>query len=75
VSDLAVSGVVVWDRYSHRMSFSLTTLGTTSHGTPVRGSAATGRLAGTWDTRAPGALATVSGSLGGRPVDSALTAP
>ncbi len=75
VSDLAVSGVVVWDRYSHRMSFSVTTLGTTSHGTPVRGSAATGRLAGTWDTRATGALATVSGSLGGRAVDSALTAP
>jgi hypothetical protein len=70
-----VSGVVVWDRYSHRMSFSVTTLATTSHGTAVRGSAATGRLAGTWDTRAKGARATVSGTLGGRRVDAALTAP
>jgi pimeloyl-ACP methyl ester carboxylesterase len=75
VSDLAVSGVVVWDRYSHRMSFSVTTLATTSHGTAVRGSAATGRLAGTWDTRAKGARATVSGTLGGRRVDAILTAP
>jgi len=75
VGDLAVSGTVVWDRYSHRVSFSVTTLATTGHGTTVRGSAASGRLSGTWDTRARGALATVSGSLGGRAVDSVLTAP
>jgi hypothetical protein len=75
VSDLAVSGVIVWDRYTHRVSFTVTTSATTTRGTTVPGSPATGRLSGSWDSRAPGARATVSGKLGGRSVSATLTAP
>jgi hypothetical protein len=75
VTDLAVSGTVVWDRYAHLVSVDVTTIGTTSRGVRVRGSALTGALIGTWDTRAAGARATVVGTLGGQPVRTRFLAP
>ena len=75
VRDLAVSGTVVWNRYSHRVTIRVQTFGTTSSGRTARGSAATGVLVGTWDTRAPAAMAVLSGRLGGRGVRAVLTAP
>jgi hypothetical protein len=75
VNDLAVSGTVVWDRYSHLVSIDVTTEGTTATGARVRGSALTGRLVGAWDTRAAGARATIVGTLGGRPVRTRFLAP
>jgi hypothetical protein len=75
VRDLAVSGTVVWNRYTHRVTVSLTTIGTTSSGVRVRGSAASGVLAGSWDTRARSARAVLRGVVGGRPVRALLTAP
>ena len=75
VRDLAVSGTVVWDRYGHRVTVRLRTVGTTSTGARVRGSAITGALAGTWDTRAAGARAVLRGTLGGRAVRALMTAP
>jgi pimeloyl-ACP methyl ester carboxylesterase len=75
VTDLAVSGTVVWDRYAHLVSIDVTTEGTTAAGRRIRGSAMNGTLVGTWDTRAAGARATVVGTLGGRPVRTRFLAP
>jgi len=75
VRDLAVSGTVVWNRYTHRVTVVLTTIGTTSRGVRVRGSAASGVIIGSWDTRKRGARAVLSGVVGGRPVRALLTAP
>lgn len=66
VKDLAVSGRVTWDRYAHTVRVDLR-IGTGSHGH--------GRLSGTWDTRAEGARAVLTGRLGGRPVHARLPAP
>jgi pimeloyl-ACP methyl ester carboxylesterase len=74
VRDLAVSGTAVWNRYTHRVTVALTTVGTTRTGATVRGSAATGSLAGSWDSRAAGARAVLSGVLGGRGMRAVLTA-
>ena len=75
VPDLAVSGSVVWDRYSHVVTVALTTTGTTRSGRAVHGSALTGRLSGSWDSRARGASATLVGVLGGRSVRARMLAP
>ncbi len=75
VDDLAVSGTVRWSRYGNRVRVDLRVVQTTRRGTPVAGSPITGRLTGTWDTRATGARATLKGRLGGQPVRASLLAP
>lgn len=75
VKDLAVSGTVTWDRYSHLVTVRLRTFGTTATGATVRGSALTGVLVGSWDSRAAGARAVLTGTLGGSRVRALLTAP
>jgi pimeloyl-ACP methyl ester carboxylesterase len=75
VSDLAVSGVVRWDRYGNTVTVDLTLRGTTASGATVAGSPVSGRLRVTWNTRAAGARAVVSGTLGGRHVRAWLPAP
>lgn len=74
VQDLAVSGSVTWDRYAHTVTVDLRVHGTRADGSNVMGSPTTGRLRGSWDTRAAGAEATLRGALGGRPVHATLTA-
>jgi hypothetical protein len=61
VEGLAVSGTATWDRTDETMSVSL--------------SVPSGRLTGSWDTRAPGAVATLAGTLDGHPVDLTVPAP
>jgi hypothetical protein len=73
--DLAVSGTVGWNRYTHRVTVRLRTYGTNAKGTSVRGSAVTGVLAGSWDSRRARAVATLTGTLGGARVRASLTAP
>ena len=59
--DLAVSGTAVWDRYAETMTVSL--------------DLPRGHLAGSWDTRALGADAVLTGRLDGRRVHISLPAP
>jgi pimeloyl-ACP methyl ester carboxylesterase len=66
VADLAVSGTVVWNRTSGRVTAELRLAGAP----PV-----TGRLTVRWDSRARGAMAQVSGRLGGRVVAGTVLAP
>ena len=61
---LAVSGSATWDRVAETMTVRLHVTG-----------AATGRLSGSWDTRAVGALAHLTGTLAGHPVRLTLPAP
>ena len=75
VSDLAVSGTVTWGRYTHKVTVRLVLAGTTASGRTVRGSAVSGVLRGSWDSRARGAQAVLSGRLGGRAVRAGLRAP
>jgi len=58
---LPVSGTAVWDRNAETMTVSL--------------DVARGHLAGTWDTRAIGARAVLTGRLRGHPVRVSLPAP
>ncbi len=58
---LPVSGTAVWDRYAATMTVSL--------------DLPRGHLAGSWDTRTPGADAVLSGRLDGRRVRISLPAP
>jgi len=64
VRGLTVSGKVVWDRYAGTMAADLSLAGR-SHG----------RLRGSWDTRAPGAVAELTGTLDGRRIRVAVPAP
>lgn len=73
--DLGVSGSVVWDRYAHTAVANLHLHGLSAAGSPVSGSPVTGALAGSWDTRAAGATADLSGRLGGHPVSASFPAP
>jgi pimeloyl-ACP methyl ester carboxylesterase len=76
VNDLAVSGTITWRRNgNHLVTVNLTTLGTTNSGTAVAGSPITGSLTGSWDGRAAGSVATLTGTLGGQSVTASLTAP
>jgi pimeloyl-ACP methyl ester carboxylesterase len=75
VRDLAVSGTVRWNRYSHKVTVDLRTFGTTAAGTTIRGSWRNGTLAGSWDGRASGARAVLTGRLGGEPVRAWTPAP
>ena len=60
-ADLAVSGTVLWGRYSHQVQVRLTVVqvGSSSGPVPVVG----GSISGGWDSRAVGAVATLTGSL------------
>ncbi len=64
--DVAVSGTVVWDRAAGRVEADLRTTGA---------AAVSGRLVTSWDTRARGATAPVSGVVGGRQVRATVLAP
>ena len=61
VRGLAVTGTAVWDRIGESMTVSL--------------DVARGHLTGSWDTRAPGAEALLSGRLDGHRVRISLPAP
>ncbi|MGE3812002.1 MAG: alpha/beta fold hydrolase [Candidatus Nanopelagicales bacterium] len=75
VRDLAVSGTVRWDRAAGTVVVDLRLMATTPSGSPVAGAPTGGRLRGSWDTRAPGATATLRGTLGGDAVAVRLVAP
>jgi hypothetical protein len=64
VSDLAVSGRAVWDRYGERVKVRLVLAG-----------AARGVLAGRWDTREVSATAVLAGRVDGAQVRLRLPAP
>ncbi len=66
VPDLAVSGSVRWDRYAHTVRVDLS-VRQRGHGR--------GHLVGTWDSRAQGAQAVLTGRIDGRPVHARLPAP
>jgi hypothetical protein len=63
-ADLAVTGTVRWDRRSGAVSASLDLAGT-----------AAGHVDARWSSRPDGALARVTGTVGGRPVSGAVLAP
>lgn len=63
--DLAVSGSAVWSRYRNSLEVHLV----------VRGVRVTGRLNGTWATRARNATAILTGRLDGRSVRLVMPAP
>jgi pimeloyl-ACP methyl ester carboxylesterase len=73
--DLAVSGTVVWGRYSHAVTVRLTLVQVDAAGTPVPGSTVSGVVNGTWDYRAVGAVATLHGTVGGQALSATLLAP
>ncbi len=66
VPDLAVSGSVRWDRYAHTVQVDLT-VRYRGHGR--------GKLSGSWDTRARGAQAVLTGRIAGQAVRARLPAP
>jgi pimeloyl-ACP methyl ester carboxylesterase len=72
--DLAVSGDVTWNRYGHTVSVRLTLRQVDAAGRAVPGSV-DGTVRGSWNSRASGAVAHLSGVLGGRSVDLAFPAP
>jgi pimeloyl-ACP methyl ester carboxylesterase len=72
--DLAVSGTVVWSRYPHTVKVTLVLRQVTASGDLVR-QGLNGSVAGSWQTRALGAVATLTGVLGGRPLVAQLPAP
>jgi hypothetical protein len=65
VRGLKISGTAVWDRYGETMTVDLT----------LRTHGRTGRLAGSWDTRSPGARVTLTGGLGSDGVRVTVPAP
>ncbi len=74
-ADLAVSGTVTWDRYGHGIRVRLTMTRVDASGRAVAHSAVDGTLSGSWDGRAPGAVATLHGTLGGHALVVTLPAP
>ena len=73
--DLAVSGTVSWGRYNHHVTVSLKVVQVDAAGNLVAGSVVSGSVAGSWDWRAAGAVATLHGTLGGKPLAVTLPAP
>ncbi len=65
VPGVGVSGRATWDRYGKRMHVTLRLRGTGPHG----------RLHGSWRTRRVGAVAVLSGRVGGRQVRLRFPAP
>jgi hypothetical protein len=73
--DLAVSGTVHWDRYGRQIVAHLVLRRTDSRGHTIKGSTINGVITAVWDTRAPGAMARIDGSLGGHAVHAVALAP
>ena len=73
--DLAVSGTVVWGMYTHQVMVQLTVTVVDGAGHAVPGPGVDGTVSGSWDTRAPGAVANLAGRLGGRVVVASVVAP
>lgn len=73
--DLAVSGQVTWKRYQSLLTCHLTLQRVTRSGHLVSGSAAKGTLNGHWNTRRKGAVASLTGQLGGLVLDATMVAP
>jgi len=74
-ADLAVSGRLTWSRYGHTVRAHLRVRRTRPSGAARPGGRVDGTLDAEWDTRAPGAAATVAGRLDGRPLSATLRAP
>jgi pimeloyl-ACP methyl ester carboxylesterase len=72
--DLAVSGTVVWARFGHTVKVDLVVKEVTPAGALVRGGV-NGTISGSWNTRAVGAVAVLSGTLGGKTLRASLLAP
>jgi pimeloyl-ACP methyl ester carboxylesterase len=75
VRDLEVSGTISWGRYSHALVAHLRLRQVDASGRPVAGSAVDGSVDGAWDTRASGAMATLTGVLGGKVLRATMLAP
>jgi len=73
-ADLAVSGTVVWGRYTHTVRVALTVREVTVSGAPVR-RGVSGDVEGDWQTRAPGARAVLIGQLAGLRLVAQMPAP
>jgi pimeloyl-ACP methyl ester carboxylesterase len=73
--DLAISGSVRWERYGKRLRCRLFVQRTTPSGHLVRGAPVDGTVRGLWATRRHGAVARLTGSLGGHPLRAAMRAP
>jgi pimeloyl-ACP methyl ester carboxylesterase len=72
--DLEVSGTAAWARYGHTVTVRLVLKQVTPDGALVRGGV-NGTLTATWDTRAVGAQAELTGMLGGKVLDAQVLAP
>lgn len=72
--DLAVSGTLVWDRYGHTATVDLVIKQVTGAGALVHGRV-NGTIRGAWDTRTAGAIAVLSGTLGGKSLRAQMLAP
>lgn len=73
--NLAVSGRMRWQLYTHLLTCHLSLRRVTRSGAPVPGSAATGTLSSRWNTRRSGATAVLVGRLGGRTLRASMLAP
>jgi pimeloyl-ACP methyl ester carboxylesterase len=73
--NLSVSGKVRWEVYRHALVARLTLVRTTWSGKPVASSAVNGTLVGHWNTRRKGAIASLTGELGGQPLRASMRAP
>jgi hypothetical protein len=73
--DLAVSGRVVWSTYGHQLSCRLTLQRLTRSGRSVPGSPVDGTMSSHWNTRRRGAVAVLSGDLGGHRLHASMRAP
>jgi hypothetical protein len=75
VRDLAIGGTVQWARYSHHLVCTLTVRQVDRGGHVVTGAPVNGTLHGHWDTRRAGAVAALTGRLGGRRLHASMPAP
>ena len=73
--DLAISGSVRWERYGKRLRCRLVVQQVTRSGHAARGAPVDGTIRGRWATRRRAAVATLTGTLGGRPLRAAMRAP
>jgi hypothetical protein len=74
-TDLAVSGTVTWDQDGHSIVARLVLAQVGPTGQTTAGSTVAGTLAGSWNTRATGSTAVLTGVLGGHQLAAALPAP
>ena len=64
-----------WGYDSHQVTVRLTFVQVDGAGVPVPGSTVGGTVRGSWDARALGATATLTGTVGGHPVKVQIPAP